>query len=202
MLGIFLLLLFSINSEFSKQTVWPFSSTVDFGISPKALVSTLSNSSDVKLETLPCNKMAITTFMKDSYNSPVEIVYYFFNGNVTDGKTKITGLYQIDVIYSNNKDLTSDDNISEVYVQEFVDLFKIKAKKKNGNFVSNYNIMNDSGKPTGGIMLIDWVWWIFGNDGTAVSIDFPTRDHIKMGQKSILSYKQKFSINFKCDELK
>lgn len=201
MLIAFLVLFISFNSEFSKQTISPFSSTVDFGISPKVLLSDLmTNNDQIKTETLSCNKMSITTFMKDSYNSKVEIVYYFFNGMVMNGKDKITGLYQIDVIYSKNKDLTSDDNISEVYVQEYIDLFKIKAKKKNGHFVSNTDIMNDSGKPKSGIMFVDWVWWIFGNDGTAVSIDFPTRDHIKMGQKSIISYKQKFDINFKCEE--
>lgn len=188
------LLSFSSNSAFSKNEVWPFTKTIDFGMSVSELVIQL-DINQIHIDS-NCNKTFVTYNTKSS--TPVTIVYYFNNDTIISNKTKIFGLYQVDVIYSNNLDLTSDDNVVEFHVRDFVNLFGVKYFEKNGNLVSNYNLMNDQANPSGGIFLVDGIWFVFGKNGNVVILNFPTREHIRMGQKSRITYKQKYSINWKC----
>lgn len=201
-MNLFLLILsllsFSSNSVFSKNEVWPFTKTVDFGMSINSFLAQL-NHTNYSIDSNSCKKIVTMLDGVDVYGTPVQVVYSFYNYTMTSNNTKIFGLYQVDVIYSSNSDLTSDDNVVEFHVVDFAKLFGVKYSKKNGNLVSNYNLMNDKGNPSGGIVLIDGVWFVFGKNGNVVILNFPTKEHIRMGQKSRLTYKQKYSIDWKCE---
>lgn len=189
----------STNSIFSKNEVWPFTKTVDFGMSVNSFLSQLTNQT-YSIDSNSCKKIFVTmNDGKDAYGTPVQIIYSFYNDTTISNKTKIFGLYQVEVIYSNNKDLTSDDNVVEVHVEDFANLFNVKYSKKRGELVSNYNLMNDQANPTGGIFSVDWVWFIVAKNGNIVTLNFPTKERIRMGQKSRLIYKWKYSIDWKCE---
>lgn len=192
------LISFSSKSNLSKNEVWPFTATVDFGISVNSFLSQLTIPYSV--DSNSCKKTFVNVVDgKDVYGTPVQIVYSFFNDTVVSNNTKIFGLYQVEVIYSNNTDLTSDDNIVEFHVVDFANLFNVKYSKKNGNLVSNYNLLNDKANPSGGIFSVDTVWFVVGNNGNVVILNFPTKEHIRMGQKSRITYKKKYSIDWTCE---
>jgi hypothetical protein len=147
-----------------------------------------------------CGKIFVTlNDGVDIYNTPVRIVYSFLNDTIISNNTKIFGLYQVDVIYSNNTDLTSDDDVVEFHVRDFANLFGVRYTEKNGELVSNYNLMNDKTNPSGGVFSVDNVWFVIGKNENVVILNFPTKEHIRMGQKSRITYKKKYSIDWKCE---
>lgn len=186
------------NSIFSKNEVWPFTKTVDFGISFNSFLSQLSIPYSV--DSNSCKKKFVTVNDGvDIYGTPVTVIYSFYNDTLTSNKTKIFGLYQVEVIYSNNTDLTSDDNVVEFHVIDYANLFGVKYSQKKGNLVSNYNVMNDHANPSGGIFSVDNVWFVIAENGNIVVLNFPTKERIRMGQKSRTIYKKKYSIDWKCE---
>lgn len=195
-----LLFSFFSSSIFSQNQVYPFTKTIDFGTPLDIFLLSLESSNQKhQTESFSCDRVAVTVFQKDVYDSVVEIVYYFYNGQKQDQGVTISGLYQITLDYSHDYDLTSDDNIVEYYALEFVDLFGIQVKKKNGKIVENKELFNDGQNPKNGIVNLDGTWWLFGRNGNVASLRFPTREHIKQGQKSRFLFKQKFSINWSCE---
>lgn len=195
-----LLFSFFSSSIFSQNQVYPFTKTIDFGTPLDIFLLSLESSNKKhQTESFSCDRVAVTVFQKDVYDSVVEIVYYFYNGQKQDQGVTISGLYQITLDYSHYYDLTSDDNIVEYYVLEFADLFGIQVKKKNGKIVENKELFNDGQNPKNGIVNLDGTWWLFGRNGNVASLRFPTREHIKQGQKSRFLFKQKFSINWSCE---
>lgn len=195
-----LLFSFFSSSIFSQNQVYPFTKTIDFGTPLDIFLLSLESSNKKhQTESFSCDRVAVTVFQKDVYDSVVEIVYYFYNGQKQDQGVTISGLYQITLDYSHYYDLTSDDNIVEYYALEFADLFGIQVKKKNGRIVENKELFNDGQNPKNGIVNLDGTWWLFGRNGNVASLRFPTREHIKQGQKSRFLFKQKFSINWSCE---
>lgn len=195
-----LLFSFFASSIFSQNQVYPFTKTIDFGTPLDIFLLSLESSNKKhQTESFSCDRVAVTVFQKDVYDSVVEIVYYFYNGQKQDQGVTISGLYQITLDYSHYYDLTSDDNIVEYYALEFADLFGIQVKKKNGRIVENKELFNDGQNPKNGIVNLDGTWWLFGRNGNVASLRFPTREHIKQGQKSRFLFKQKFSINWSCE---
>lgn len=201
-MNLFLLILSlfaSSNSIFSKNEVWPFTQTVDFGITSNSFLSQISGKKYV-IDSNSCGKIFVTVNDGvDVYGSSVKIIYSFYNVSIISNGTKISGLYQVEVIYSNDTDLTSDDNVVEFHVRDFANLFGIKYSEKRGNLVSNYNLVDDNGIFAGGILLIDNVWFVANKNGNVVVLNFPTKEHIRMGQKSRIIYKQKYNIDWKCE---
>lgn len=190
---------FSAKSNFSKNEVWPFTTTVDFGISTNSFLSQLSNTK-YSIDSNSCGKIFVTlNDGVDIYNTPVQIVYSFLNDTIISNNTKIFGLYQVEVVYSNNTDLTSDDNVVELHVRDFANLFGVRYTEKNGELVSNYNLMNDKANPSGGVFSVDNVWFVIGKNENVVILNFPTKEHIRMGHKSRITYKKKYSIDWKCE---
>lgn len=195
-----LLFSFFSSSIFSQNQVYPFTKTIDFGTPLDIFLLSLESSNKKhQTESFSCGRVAVTVFQKDVYDSVVEIVYYFYNGQKQDQGVTISGLYQITLDYSHDYDLTSDDNIVEYYALEFADLFGIQVKKKNGKIVENKGILNDGQNPKNGIVNLDGTWWVFDRTGNVASLRFPSREHIKQGQKSRFLFKQKFSINWSCE---
>lgn len=201
-MNLFLLILsllsFSSNSVFSKNEVWPFTKTVDFGMSINSFLAQL-NHTNYSIDSNSCKKIVTMLDGVDVYGTPVQVVYSFYNYTMTSNNTKIFGLYQVDVIYSSNSDLTSDDNVVEFHVVDFAKLFGVKYFEKNGHLVSNYNLMNDKANPSGGIFSVDNVWFVIGKNGNVVILNFPTKEHIRMGQKSRITYRTKYSIDWNCE---
>lgn len=198
LLFVFLFSTFS-KSQFFENHFYPFTKTVDFGTPSNLFLLSLSAAhKNYEIDSFSCDRIAVTVFEKDVYDS-FEVVYYFYNGHKEDRGVLISGLYQITVDYRNNLDLTLDDKIDEYYALEFADILSVEVKKKNGKIVENREILNDRQNPKNGIVNLDGTWWVFDKNGNVVSLRFPSREHIKQGQKSRIMFKQKFSIDWSCD---
>lgn len=197
-LVLFLLTIFS-KSDFSENRVFPFSSTIDFGTPIDILILSLQvENRHFQIDSFSCDRIAVTTFKKDTRIDSVEIVYYFYSNKLRSNGQIISGLYQVELNYSNDMSRTSDDKIVDVFVTEFADLMEVKIKKHKNIIIEN-EILNDRQHPKNGVFNLDGVWFVANKEGNVVSFNFPKREFIKRGQKSRIVFKQMFSIDWKCE---
>jgi len=189
--------LFSGKSSFSKLGYFPFTNAVDFG-TPATSVSYDfdTRGTEYVTENLGCDKQAITTYGKNAYGNKIEYVYYFYNGFHVNKNDTLSGLYLVTVSHFGNKDLTSDDNVVEVFVEEYAASFGIPIVKKHGRIQSDRRVLDFVNSPKSTILLMDGTWWIFDKNKNAVALRFPTREHIKMGHVSQIIYKKKYNIDW------
>lgn len=197
-LVLFLLTIFS-KSDFSENRVFPFSSTIDLGTPIDVLILSLqAEGRTYQIDSFSCDRIAVTTFKKDLPNDSVEVVYYFRSIPFITNRQVVSGLYQVELNYSNDMSRTSDDKIVDVFVTEFADLMEVKIKKRKNIIIEN-EILNDRQHPKNGVFNLDGVWFVANKEGNVVSFNFPKREFIKRGQKSRIVFKQMFSIDWKCE---
>ncbi len=185
-------------SQLAQAEVWPFGSSIDFGIS----VEQFKTSTNVKYKEtfFSCDGTWIyTTEIEPVTNETVDVLYKFYTGTPFKNNGKIvSGLFSIEVFYR-DLDMTSDDGIVQEYVKNFSTLFNIKYKTKNGQVVYT-NEFNDNLEGYG-IYYFDSVWRVINKSGEMVEFNFPTRYRIKEGQVPFIRYRSQYSIQWpECEE--